>query len=208
MSYVYRGGQPAPATQGKDKLSAAAVPLKLVRFHEHNVRRDLGDLRVLTDSIASRGVITPVVLERRGETLRVRDGHRRVAAARLAGLAKIPAFIHSRALEDDADWVVNAVHANHHRAALATQDRRDAIARLRDEGLTWEDVAREFGTSTATVKRWANPSPAVPGPGARRPPPPFAGGRARFAALLEEGQLVPTADVLDRFTARANGDRP
>ncbi|MFB7798966.1 ParB N-terminal domain-containing protein [Isoptericola sp. NPDC056134] len=72
---------------------AGNVRLDLIQFHPHNVRVDLGDLRDLAASIKEFGVLAPVVLEQRGEMLRVRNGHRRVAAARNAGLERIPAGI-------------------------------------------------------------------------------------------------------------------
>lgn len=60
------------------------VRLDAIDFHQHNVREDLGDLRDLTASIRRFGIMQPVVLEQRGDRLRIRAGHRRVAAARLA----------------------------------------------------------------------------------------------------------------------------
>ena len=105
MTYVWRGkDRDALATADRPRaatsnMKAAIVPVDRIQFHNHNVRRDLGDLRELADSIRRHGVVTPIVLERRGETFRIRDGHRRVAAAQIAGLSRIPAFVHGEALD-------------------------------------------------------------------------------------------------------------
>lgn len=207
MTYKYRGGQTVPPT-GPGK--AGLIPLDRIVFHPHNVRRDLGDLRELTESIRRHGVITPVVLEVRGEMFRIRAGHRRVAAARLADLKRIPAFIHGAQL-DDAAWMVNSIQENHHRRGLDRADRRDAIERLRDEGLTWEEIATEFGAAVSTVQRWAkdDDDPAA-GTSPRRLPSTV--GRRRLTSLIDELRAdvdhLTAADVLDRVAALANGEHP
>lgn len=138
------------------EIRVGLVPLDRIMFHTHNIRRDLGDLRSLANSIGRFGVMQPVVLERNGETLRIRAGHRRVAAARLAGLAKIPAVIHADLLDDD-EWIVHAVQENVMRRDLDLLERVDAIRALRDMGCTWTGVAEAFGVSQKTIKSWLNP---------------------------------------------------
>jgi len=204
--YVYRGGQHDTPRPNKAGAAAGLVPLDRIQFHAHNVRRDLGDLRALADSIKQHGVVTPVVLERRGEMFRIRDGHRRVAAARLAGVKRVLAVVHTTALED-REWVVNSVQANHHRAQLRRQERGDVIERLRAEGMTWEEVAHEFGVTAGTVQRWALDTHADT-PAERRPPSVI--GRRKVADLIDElrteaEHLTATA-VLDRLADLVNGD--
>lgn len=140
----------------------ANVRVDQVHFHRHNVRRDLGDLRTLTDSILRFGVMQPVVLERHGDQLRLRAGHRRLAAARLAGLVKVPAVIHRDALDDD-EWLVHAVQENVMRRGLDTSERRDTIRALRAQGVSWEGVADAFGCTVPTAHRWArDPNDSTP----------------------------------------------
>ena len=57
--------------------SAAMVPTHLIDAHHTNVRHDLGDLRPLIASIERHGLMVPVIVERRGDRYRLRDGHRR-----------------------------------------------------------------------------------------------------------------------------------
>lgn len=140
---------------GKD-VRIASVRLDQVRFHTHNIRRDLGDLRTLADSIRRFGVMQPIVVENHGDHLRLRAGHRRVAAARLAGLARVPAVIHDDALDDD-EWLVHSVQENVMRRGIDDDERRDAITALRELGCTWSGIADTFGVSAATVQNWLKP---------------------------------------------------
>lgn len=134
------------------------VPLDRIDFHPHNVRADLGDLRSLTDSIRRFGVMQPVVLEVRGDRLRVRAGHRRVTAARIAGLTKVPAVVHGDALEDD-EWLIAAAHENTRRRDLDRADRARAVSAMRELGMRWEAVADALGVATSTAKGYVHEEP-------------------------------------------------
>lgn len=140
-------------------IRVGLVPLDRIDFHRHNVREDLGDLRDLTESIRQLGVLQPVVVEVRGERLRVRAGHRRVAAARLAGLTKIPAVVHGAALEDD-QWLVAAVHENTRRRNLDRADRERTVRAMRAAGMTWQGIGAAFGVSETAVRGWVAPETA------------------------------------------------
>ncbi len=130
------------------------VNLSEVDFHPHNVRASLGDLRPLSRSIHTYGLLQPIVVERRGQRLRLRAGHRRVAAARLASINRLPAIIHPEPL-DDRDWLAQAVQENVHRSALDKAERRRAILALRALGCSWDGVGEVFGVSGATARVWA-----------------------------------------------------
>lgn len=134
-------------------VKAALVPVDTILFHPHNIRRDYGDLRGLAASITRFGVMQPVVLETYGDRLRLRAGHRRVAAARLAGLTKVPAIVHSDALDDD-EWLMASVHENAQRRALDAGERTRTITALRDHGCSWEGIAEAFGVTAATCRGW------------------------------------------------------
>lgn len=132
---------------------AALVRLEDVEFHPRNVRRDLGDLRELTASIARYGVMQPIVVEVHGKKLRLRAGHRRVAAARLAGLTRVPGMVHEHALDDD-EWTLQALHENYHRRGLDGDELRDACRRLVDLGVTRARIAEDLGVHVTTVANW------------------------------------------------------
>lgn len=56
-------------------------------------------------------------------------------------------------------------------AAAGTRLRRIAARVLRDEGMTIEQIAREFGVSRQRVSRLLHADPDTPGPSWRRLPP-------------------------------------
>lgn len=151
-------------------VTAGRVDVDLVRFHPRNVRRDLGDLRGLTESIRRVGVLQPITVDQNGDHLRLRAGHRRVAAARLAGVQRVPALIYRDALPDD-EFMMLALHENTFRRGLSKAERADAIKALISEGCTVGDIADNLGVRKQTVYGWAKgdaPKSHRPGPTARR----------------------------------------
>lgn len=141
--------------------TVAYVPLQRLRAHPDNVRRDLGDLRELVDSIARQGVLQPLRAERRpgAEVLRIRAGHRRAAAAELAGLRKVPCVIVAEAEADEA--IAEMFAENLHRAGLTAAEKRDNARRLIDDfGYTVDGVATATGCHPTTVYGWLRTSPA------------------------------------------------
>jgi len=71
------------------------IPVDLIDPHPHNPRRDLGDLTELAASIKAHGIRQNLLLTPWGEEGRYRAviGHRRLSAARLAGLTEVPAAV-------------------------------------------------------------------------------------------------------------------
>lgn len=146
---------------GTSDVRVALVRIELIDAHPTNVRRDLGDLRDLAQSIREHGVMQPVVLERRGARFRVRAGHRRVAAAALAGVVKVPAVIHPRSLDDD-EWLVQAAHENTRRKDLDRADRAHTVRAMRAAGMRWEAIAAAFAVSEATARGYLAPEERGP----------------------------------------------
>lgn len=148
-------------------VKVGRVRLDQIRFHPHNIRRNLGDLRGLRDSITRFGVMQPVILEHHAGGLRLRAGHRRVAAARLEGLTHIPAVIHPEPL-DDRWFLVHAVQENVMRRQLDHADRRRTVQALRSLGCSWTGIAEAFGVSAQTVASWGRDEPRANRAGAVR----------------------------------------
>ena len=141
--------------------AVAYVPLDRLRAHPDNVRRDLGDLRELVESIRLQGILQPLRVEHRpgGEFLRIRAGHRRAVAAELVGLRKVPCVIVAEAETDEA--ITEMFSENLHRAGLTTIEKRDNARRLMQEfGYTVEGVAAAVGVHLSTVYGWLRDSPA------------------------------------------------
>ncbi|MGH9059500.1 MAG: ParB/RepB/Spo0J family partition protein, partial [Acidimicrobiales bacterium] len=117
-------------------------------------------LRNLVASIRLQGILQPLRVERSsgGSFLRIRAGHRRAAAAGLAGLRKVPCVIVDAC---DTDVAIAEMFAeNLHRAGLTTAEKRDNARRLIDEfGYTPEGVAEATGVHFTTVYSWLRNTP-------------------------------------------------
>lgn len=139
-----------------DNLQASLVSLAKVSAHPSNIGRALGDLRSLTESIREKGVLVPIVVERHGDRYRLRDGHRRLAAAKIAGRAHAPALIHTEAL-DEADWLLESIGYNERRKGYSPKDKRRVAVRLIELGVGKGAIAEAFGMSWAKVAQLIQP---------------------------------------------------
>lgn len=180
-------------------------------FHPHNVRRDLGDLRALTASIRRYGVMQPISVERRGQMFRLRAGHRRLAASRLAGRARIPAVIHGVVLAED-EWLIHAVQENVMRRDLDLQEKVDTVRALADQGMTKDGIAEAFGVSPSTITAWEKRARGEAT--ARNEDKALvraANRRDRVAELTAEGrsarEIADILDVTQRTVVRARNDK-
>jgi len=123
------------------------------------VRRNLGDLDVLENSIREQGIIEPLVVRpangKEGKYELV-CGHRRFQAmSNIGGWQTVPAYIRTD-LGDDLDALSVAAIENSEeaRTALDPVDRARLFRRFMDEeeGATEKTVARRMGCSKQTVR--------------------------------------------------------
>ena len=127
------------------------VPLSRVAPNPHQPRHRWDDegLADLAASIREHGVLQPVLVTETLDGYQLIAGERRVRAARLAGLERIPALIRQLA---DRDQLEVALVENVQRADLDPIDEALAYRQLIDEfGLTQERVAERVGKARATV---------------------------------------------------------
>jgi ParB/RepB/Spo0J family partition protein len=115
-----------------------------------NPRKDLGDLGDLAASIGKVGLLTPLMARHNaaGE-LELVFGHRRLGAAKLAGLGSVPVDI--RDLSDREVLELQLVE-NLQRVELTPLELAAGYAELhKTHGLTVEEIAARVGKSKATV---------------------------------------------------------
>ncbi len=107
-------------------------------------------LKELSDSIRERGIIQPVLVTRRPEGgYMLIAGERRWRAARLAGLAEVPAIVKE---SSPADRLEIALIENIQREDLNPIETAEAYQRLvREFKLTQEEVSARVGKPRATV---------------------------------------------------------
>ncbi len=110
---------------------------------------DDAGLDELAASIREHGVLQPVLVTETLDGYQLIAGERRVRAARLAGLERIPAFVRQLA---DRDQLEVALVENVQRADLDPIEEALAYRQLIDEfGLTQERVADRVGKARTTV---------------------------------------------------------
>ncbi|MEZ5666189.1 MAG: ParB/RepB/Spo0J family partition protein [Alphaproteobacteria bacterium] len=130
------------------------VPVDAIAPNPDQPRRsfDEDELAALAASIAAQGVIQPVVLRpRTGDAgpYQLVAGERRWRAARIAGLATVPAVVRSL---DDSRMAEVALVENIQRADLPPLEEAQAYQLLLDRhGYTQDDLARRVGKSRSHV---------------------------------------------------------
>ncbi len=106
-------------------------------------------LRQLAESIATAGILQPILVVRRGDRFRIVAGERRFRAARLAGLTEVPVIV--RDLTEEQQMEI-ALIENLQREDLNPIEESEAIKNLMDKcGYTQEQAARRLGRSRPAV---------------------------------------------------------
>jgi ParB family chromosome partitioning protein len=112
-------------------------------------RMDDGALEELASSIREHGVLQPILVMETIDGYQLVAGERRLRAARLAGLERVPALVRQLA---DRDQLEIALVENVQRSDLDPIDEATAYRQLVDEfGLTQDAVAERVGKSRAAV---------------------------------------------------------
>lgn len=142
----------------KPRQTVTHVPIEQLTAHPANIRRDLGDLTDMAISIREHGILQPLTAtedtQRDGQLLLL-AGHRRLGAARKAGLDKVPVIIRHD-LTDAAEHLVVMLVENTQRRDLNPIERAEAYGALRHQGLTQGEIARRTGASPSTITYYLN----------------------------------------------------
>ena len=100
-------------------------------------------------SISDHGVLQPILVTETLDGYRIVAGERRVQAARLAGLERIPAVIRQLA---DREQLELALVENVQREDLNPIEEANAFRQLQQEfGLTQDEIARQVGRARTTI---------------------------------------------------------
>ncbi len=148
------------------------------RAHPFKVLDD-DKMQELIDSISVNGILTPVLVRPLGmDTYEMISGHRRMHAAKIVGLTKIPTII--REMTDD-EAVINMVDANVQREELLPSEKAfayrmklDAMKRQagrpgknnvsqNETNLRSDEIlAKEIGTSRNQIQRYIRLTELIP----------------------------------------------
>jgi ParB family chromosome partitioning protein len=128
------------------------LPVDLISPNPQQPRRSFDEdaLQALAGSLGEQGVLQPVLVRPKpGGTYELVAGERRWRAARIAGLATVPALVRER---EDAAALEVALIENMAREDLSPIEEARACAALVEElGLTREDVGLRVGRSRVAV---------------------------------------------------------
>jgi ParB family chromosome partitioning protein len=127
------------------------IPLDRIRGNPYQPRQRVAQesLDALAASIAEHGVIQPVLVTETLDGYQLIAGERRVRAAQMAGLERIPAVI--RQLADHSQLELALVE-NLQRADLDPIEEAHAYRQLIDEfGMNQEELGTRFGRARSTI---------------------------------------------------------
>lgn len=106
-------------------------------------------LKELADSIATYGIIQPIVVTKSGKRYQIVAGERRFRAAKLAGLKEVPVIIREFS---DAERTEVAIIENIQRDDLNPIEKAQAYSRLVEEfSLTQEELAKRLSVSRSVI---------------------------------------------------------
>lgn len=129
------------------------IPLNMVKANPYQPRKDfdMAELNELAESIRQRGVIQAITVRKASDgSFELISGERRLRAARLAEIEKIPAFVID--VSEKEDLLEIALIENIQRSDLNAIEVAEGYKRLIDEcKLKQEQVAEKVGKSRSAV---------------------------------------------------------
>lgn len=117
----------------------------------HQPRKDFNEerLKELSESIKKNGIIQPILVTKRGDQLEIIAGERRLKAAKLAGLSKVPVIIREA---NEQQKLELAIIENIQRHDLNPIEEANSYLKLSQEfGLNQEEVAQKVDKSRSAV---------------------------------------------------------
>lgn len=142
------------------------IEISKIHSHPNNPRKDLGELTELSESIKATGILQnltvvpwfskltgkgcddPKQQEEMGYTVII--GHRRLAAAKLAGLTEVPCVITEM---DKKTQVATMLLENMQRSDLTVYEQAQGIQMMMDLGESVKDISDKTGFSETTIRR-------------------------------------------------------
>lgn len=129
------------------------IDVTKIMEHPNNPRKNLGDLSELAESIKARGILqnlTVVPAENGKYTVVI--GHRRLAAAKLAGMTEVPCVV---AEMDYKTQLSTMLLENMQRSDLTVVEQAQGVQMMLDLGESVRDIADQTGFFESTVRKRA-----------------------------------------------------
>lgn len=139
-------------------MSVVNMPIEYLVPHPQNPRKDLGNLEELTASIKENGIYQNLTVIPINEEAPVEEpkymvviGHRRLEAAKRAGLQEVPCAI-VRGLTETQQLQIMLLE-NMQRSDLTVYEQAQGFQQLLDFGMDIEDISQQSGFSKRTIRR-------------------------------------------------------
>ena len=127
------------------------IPTDKIRPNPDQPRKNIGDIRELTDSIREKGVLEPLLVRYipREDSYYIISGERRYHASKAAGLHELPCI---EKIADDAETLELALIENLQRKDLTPFEEADGLQRLAEHfDYTHDDIAKKIGRARSSV---------------------------------------------------------
>ncbi len=135
----------------KEGARVEDLPVEGISPNPHQPRSTFNDdqLGELAQSIKEHGIVQPIVVVRDGSAYQLIAGERRLRAAKMLGLATVPAIVRSFSQQERLEV---AVIENIQRSELNLLELASAYATLNDQfSLTLDQIAQRVGKAPSTV---------------------------------------------------------
>ena len=153
-----------------DNAPIVMIPIERLYSHPDNPRKDLGDLTELTESIKANGVMQNLTVVPAHQVKAVWDwltdprndipgyaysyvvliGHRRMAAAKEAGLKELPCAVIEAS--DPKEQISIMLAENMQRSDLTPYEQARSFQMMIDMGGSVEEISKRSGFSVTTVR--------------------------------------------------------
>lgn len=138
------------------------LPVNMIYPHPNNPRRDVGDVTELAESIKANGIFQNLTVVWGGKGVEVAHpdeddpdgytviiGHRRLAAAKAAGLETVPCMVVEM---DEREQAATMLLENMQRADLTVYEQAQGFQMMLDLGETQDGIAEKTGFSKTTIR--------------------------------------------------------
>jgi ParB family transcriptional regulator, chromosome partitioning protein len=139
------------AAAGAPRTGQQTLPVEKLRPHpgQPRTRFDDAKLEELAQSIASHGILQPLLVRRRGEGFEIIAGERRWRAAQRAGLQEVPVVV--RELSDSVALEQSLIENIQREDLDAIEEARAFDNLLAEHGYTQERLATSVGKDRSTI---------------------------------------------------------
>lgn len=130
---------------------ASEIPTSAILDSPHQPRQSMDPeaLQRLSESVVEQGILQPILVRPRGKKFELLAGHRRLAAAKLANLATVPAIV--RTVDDHGAQVI-ALTENLNREDITPIEEAHALLALQTAtGWGIREIARKVGRHASQV---------------------------------------------------------